>query len=137
MDTNQPLSTVLAMTAAFQKGDIPSVLRTYEPGAVVVGEPGKPLQGEAALREMFAAFVAVQPKFTYAGHDVVQAGDVALHIAPWQMSGVDPAGNPVQAHGLSVAVLRRQSDGRWLMVIDQPYGDALLKPAQAGSDEVG
>lgn len=137
MDTNQPLSTVLAMTTAFQKGDIAGVLRTYEPGAVVVGEPGKPLQGEAALREMFASFVAIQPKFTYFGHDVVQAGDVALHIAPWQMSGVDPAGKPVQAHGLSVAVLRRQPDGRWLMVIDQPYGDALLTPAQASSAEAG
>jgi uncharacterized protein (TIGR02246 family) len=129
MDTNQPLSTVLAMTSALQKGDIPSVLRTYEPSAVVVGEPGKPLQGEAALREMFAAFSAVQPKFTYAGHDVVQAGDLALHIAPWQMSGVDPSGKPVQGQGLSVAVLRRQPDGRWLMVIDQPYGDILMKPA--------
>jgi uncharacterized protein (TIGR02246 family) len=137
MDTNQPLSTVLAMTAAFQKGDISTVLRAYEPGAVVVGEPGQPLQGEAALREMFAAFMSVQPKFIYAGHDVVQAGDVALHIAPWQMSGVDPAGRPVQAHGLSVAVLRRQPDGRWLMVIDQPYGDVLLKPAQASSGQAG
>jgi ketosteroid isomerase-like protein len=30
---------------------------------------------------------------------------------------------------LSIAVLRRQADGRWLMVIDDPYGDALLNQA--------
>jgi uncharacterized protein (TIGR02246 family) len=119
------------MTDAFQKGDITAVLKTYEPGAVVVGEPGKPLQGEAALRQMFAGFVALKPRFTYGGHDVVQAGDIALHIAPWQMVGVDPEGKPVQGQGLSVAVLRKQPDGRWLMVIDQPFGDMLLAQTRA------
>ena len=42
------------------------------------------------------------------------------------MTGVAPNGTPVRHEGLSVAVLRRQADGRWVMVIDQPYGDALL-----------
>ncbi len=131
MDPKQPITTVLMMTEAFQQGDLAAVLRTYEPGAVVVGEPGKHLQGDAALRAMFSGFMAVQPKFTYSGHDVVEAGDVALHIAPWQMTGTDPRGKPVQAQGLSVAVLRRQADGRWLMVIDQPFGDQLLGVAKA------
>lgn len=129
MDPNQPISTVLTMTAAFQQGDIPRVLRAYEPGAVVVGEPGKPLQGETALRAMFAGLIAMQPKFTYSGHEVVQAGDLALHIAPWTMTGVDPESRPLQLGGLSLAVLRKQPDGRWLMVIDQPYGDHLLQRA--------
>ena len=131
MDPNQPITTVLMMTEAFQRGDIASVLRAYEPGAVVVGEPGTRLQGEAALRAMFAGFMAVQPKFTYSGHDVVQAGDVALHIAPWQMTGTDAEEKPVQGQGLSVAVLRRHADGRWLMVIDHPFGDQLLSVARA------
>ena len=127
METSDPIvSTILTMTTAFQVGDIPAILRAYEPGAVVIGEPGKPLTGEAALRAMFAGFIAVKPKFTYAGHDVVIADDLALHLAPWQMDGVAPDGTAVKQNGLSVAVLRRQPDGRWLMVIDQPYGDALL-----------
>lgn len=129
MDPSQPISTVLTMTEAFQKGDIPGVLRAYEPGAVVVGEPGKPLQGEAALRAMFAGFIALRPEFTYGGHEVVQAGELALHIAPWQMTGVDPENKPIQVGGLSLAVLKRQPDGRWLIVIDQPYGDQLLQRA--------
>ena len=127
METNDPIvSTILTMTTAFQKGDVSAILRTYEPGAVVVGEPGKPLTGEAALRAMFAAFIVVKPKFTYSDHDVVIAGDLALHLAPWQMDGVAPDGTAVKQKGLSVAVLRRQPDGGWLMVIDHPYGDALL-----------
>jgi uncharacterized protein (TIGR02246 family) len=125
--TDAIVSTIQSMTDAVQSGDIPAILRAYEPAGVVVGEPGKPVSGQAALAAMFAAFIAVKPAFTYAGHDVVVAGDLALHLAPWTMKGVAPDGTLVRQTGLSVAVLRRQPDGRWLMVIDHPHGDALLK----------
>jgi uncharacterized protein (TIGR02246 family) len=123
------LSTIDAMTAAFHQGDLDGILRTYEPGAVVVGQPGTPVSGTPALRAMFAGFIAAKARFTFLGHEVIRAEDVALHLTPWRMAGVAPDGKAVEASGLSVAVLRRQRDGRWLMVIDDPYGDALLGQA--------
>ena len=131
METKDDIvSTIIRMTDAFHEGDINAILRTYEAGAVVVGEPGKPVTGEPALRAMFGAFIMLKPKFTYSGHDAIIAGDLAVHLAPWQMTGVAPDGTTIQQHGLSVAVLRRQADGRWLMVIDQPHGDALLRSGE-------
>ena len=127
--TDVIVATVLKMTDAFHKGDMAGILSAYEPGAVVVGEPGKPLRGEGALRRMFTGFIALKPSFMYSGHEVVEAGDLALHISPWRMTGVGPDGASVEQRGLSLAVLRRQDDGRWLMVIDQPHGDALLRRA--------
>jgi ketosteroid isomerase-like protein len=120
------LSTIDAMTDAFHKGDIDGIMRTYESGAVVVGQPGSPVSGTPGLRAMFAGFVAAKAHFTFLGHEVIQADDLALHLTPWRMAGVGPDGTAIEARGLSVAILRRQSDGRWLMVIDDPYGDALL-----------
>jgi len=115
------------MTTAFNRGDIDGVMRTYEPGAVVVGQPATPVHGDAPLRAMFAEFVAAKASFTFDGHEWIAAGDVALHLTPWKMTGVGPDGSPITASGLSIAVLRRGADGRWLMVIDNPYGDAALR----------
>jgi uncharacterized protein (TIGR02246 family) len=123
------LSTIDAMTAAFHQGDIDGIMRTYEPGAVVVGEPGTPISGTPALRAMFAGFIAAKAHFTFLGHEVFQADDLALHLTPWRMAGVAPDGTAIASRGLSVAVLRRQPDGRWLLVIDDPYGDVLLDRA--------
>jgi uncharacterized protein (TIGR02246 family) len=122
--------TIEAMASAFRKGDIEGILQTYEPGAVVV-QPGGPVAGTPALRGMFEGFVAAQPQFTFLDHEVIQAGDIALHLMPWRMVGVAPDGSSVEDGGLSVAVLRRQADGRWLMVIDHPNGDATLKRVAA------
>jgi uncharacterized protein (TIGR02246 family) len=122
-------STIDDMTTAFHAGDIDGIMRTYEPGAVVLGEPNVPVSGTSALREMFAGFIAAKAHFTFEGHQVVQAGDIAVHLTPWRMTGEAPDGAAITAGGLSVAVLRRQSDGRWLMVIDNPFGDWIAHQA--------
>lgn len=120
------LETIETMNSAFGRGDIDTVMTTYEPGAVVVGQPDTPTSGDAQLRAMFASFVATKAKFVLGKHDVVQAGDLALHITDWRMTGEAPDGSAMTGRGLSVAVLRRQRDGSWAMVIDNPFGDALL-----------
>lgn len=125
------LATITRMTESFHAGDIDTVMSTYEEGATVVFQPGMPVsneptRNEATLREMFVQATGVKPHFTYSGHEVFVSGDVALHLAPWKMTGTLPDGTEVSDEGLSVAVLRRQSDGRWLMVIDDPHGTALI-----------
>lgn len=126
-ETLQIHSTIQAMTAAFHEGDLPGILRTYEPDAVVLGEPRSPVRGRPALEAMFSGFIAARARFTFHGYEVVQGADLALHLTPWTMTGVAPDQTPITASGLSVAVLRRQPDGRWLMVIDHPFGDAIAK----------
>lgn len=119
--------TIDAMVSAFSAHNIDGIMATYEPGAVVVGQPGSPTSGTPALRDLFRQFIALDPRFTFTDQEVIQAGDIALHFNTWKMTGKAPDGSAVEQGGLSVVVLRRQPDGRWLMVIDDPYGDHLLR----------
>lgn len=120
-------SAIDAMTSAFAAHDLDGIMSAYEPGAVVVGEPGAPVSGTPALRDLFRQFIALDPKFTFVDHEIIQSGDIALHLNTWRMEGRDSDGSAIQQGGLSVVVLRKQPDGRWLMVVDHPYGDSLLK----------
>ncbi len=120
------LEVVERMTEAFQKGDIEGVMRTYEESAVVVFDPESPTSDPAVLRQMFQGAFSMKPDFQYSGHEVVIAGDIAVHLAPYQMKGKTPDGAEILQAGLSVAVLRKQADGGWLMVIDNPHGERLL-----------
>ncbi|WP_293322916.1 SgcJ/EcaC family oxidoreductase [Phenylobacterium sp.] len=122
-DETRVLATIESMTSAFAAGDIDRIMSTYAPGAVVVGEPGQPTRGDAALRAMFAAFIESGVSFNYGEHEVVIAGDTALHLMKWTAPGPDGT----EASALSVAVLRRQPDGAWKMVIDHPSGDRVMR----------
>jgi ketosteroid isomerase-like protein len=125
-DEKNVLSAVETMTAAFQNKDMARVMASYEDVATVVFEPGSPVNDRAVLEQMFDGMAGVNPVFSYAGHEVIVSGDTAMHIAPWSMTGVMPDGQKIQQSGLSVAVLRRQADGGWKMVIDNPHGGRLL-----------
>jgi uncharacterized protein (TIGR02246 family) len=127
VEHSQIQSTIDANAAAVAARDMDAILATYEPEAVLAGQPGKPAMGTAALRESFNYFLALEPKITIANQEVYQAGDIALHSYTWKMAGKAPDGTTVEQSGLSVIVLRKQADGRWLMVIDNPFGDRFLQ----------
>ena len=126
-DQQDVRAVVERMTSAFEQGDIETVMASYETSAAVLFEPGRPISEPAELRQMFEAFSAMSPSFTYSGHEVIVAGDVAVHFAPWRMRGTSPEGQAIEQGGLSVAVMRKQADGQWLMVIDNPHGQRLLE----------
>jgi len=125
-DETNVQAAVEKMTAAFQSNQIETVMSAYEHGAAVVFEPGRLVTDEEQVRQMFSAMASAKPVFTYSGHEIVVSGDTALHIAPWHMTAHTPDGQEIMQSGLSVAVLRRQADGSWKMVIDNPHGARLL-----------
>ena len=125
-DQQNVLAVIERMTEAFQKSDIDGVMSSYENKAAIAFEPGNPVSGPAVLREIFQSMFAMNPRFDYSGHEVVVVGDLAVHLAPWTMRGTSPDGAEISQSGLTVAVLRKQADGRWLMVIDNPHGQRLM-----------
>jgi uncharacterized protein (TIGR02246 family) len=120
-------STIEKMVAAFQEKDIAAVLASYEEDAVVMFEPQKPTSGKQTLKAVFSQFMSMNPQYTFHGHEIYVSGDIATHIAPWTMKGQLPDGSSIEQSGLSIAILRKQSDGNWLMVQDNPHGQFLLK----------
>lgn len=125
-DQTNVMSAITGMTEAFHAKDIEGVMASYEDQATIMFEPGAPASEAAQIRAGFEMFFGFAPRFTYGEHEVIVNGDTALHITPWDMTGTDPAGNPMAQSGLSVAVLRRQPDGGWKMVIDNPYGARVM-----------
>lgn len=119
-------STIEKMVSAFQAQDIDGVLATYEESAIVMFEPQTPVSGHEMLRKAFTEFAAIKPQYTFSGHEIYIAGNIATHIAPWTMVGYLPDGSKVEQSGLSVAVLRKQQDGTWLMIQDNPHGQFLM-----------
>jgi uncharacterized protein (TIGR02246 family) len=114
-------------TAAVASQNMADVLATYENGAVMVGPDGDLAKSSPALQKMFEGFFAVKPKLTFSDHNTLIADDVAVHTNNWKMDATLPDGTKIQNGGLSVIVLRKQPDGNWLMVIDNPFGGQSLK----------
>lgn len=53
---------------------------------------------------------------------LAETGGIALTTSKWVLEGTGPDGKPVKIEGQSAEVSRRQPDGTWLFVIDNPHG---------------
>ena len=62
------------------------------------------------------------PAVTLESKTLAMAGDIALTSSKWKLIGTGPDGNPITMGGHSAEVSRRQSNGTWLFVIDNPWG---------------
>ena len=66
--------------------------------------------------------MALKPQITLEVEKVIQSGDLALLHARYTIKGTDAVGIPMEMTGKSAEVVRRQADGSWLFVIDNPFG---------------
>jgi uncharacterized protein (TIGR02246 family) len=113
-----------AFVAAFNAGDAEALMALYEPRASLVAQPGQVVTGTAPLRAALDGFLALKGRMSIETRAVVLAGDLAQTHGQWTLSGTAPDGSPLQMAGRSTEVLRRQPDGTWHCVIDNPFSDA-------------
>lgn len=121
-----PADTVTQLINAVNQGNLEAVVACYETEAILIVQPGQTATGIKAIREAFAGYIAMQTIITAQMHKVTQAGNLALFISKWSATGTAADGSAVQMEGTSSDILRRQTDGRWLIVIDNPFGAAIL-----------
>ncbi len=121
MAARKPEEVDLLLAEAINAGDLEAAVAFYEPEASFVAEPGRVVSGKAAIREALQGFLALKPKMKIEVN-VTQAGDIALLRSEWSLSGTDAEGKAVTMSGKGTEVVRHQSDGSWLFVIDNPRG---------------
>ncbi|MFC4014821.1 YybH family protein [Nonomuraea purpurea] len=90
-------------------GDVEGLVALYEPDAVLALPGGRVAQGADEIRQAYERLVADGPTFAPGRQQpTLRNGDLALTSVRLPDGGV------------TVEVARRQDDGTWLWVIDQP-----------------
>jgi ketosteroid isomerase-like protein len=88
-------------------GDVDGVVALYEPDAVLAFPPGQLTIGTDAIRAVYAKLLANPPRFEGTIRPAIRAGELALTMT-------NRPGNA------TAEVARRQTDGTWRWLIDQP-----------------
>jgi uncharacterized protein (TIGR02246 family) len=91
-------------------GDAEGIAALYEEDAVMAYPPGRTTVGRQAIRELFEKVLTDRPHFEPESPlPTLVSGDIALTSTP-----------PKDQAGARAQVVRRQPDGSWLRLLDQP-----------------
>jgi len=122
MPRETPEALLQSIVDGINAGDLDSLMTLYEPGAVFAIQPGKLTNGLPEIREALSNFVAAKGELDLKVTRVLEGGDLALVAGVWSFVGTGQDGQPLRLAGKSADVLRRQNDGTWRFVIDNPWG---------------
>ena len=117
-----PEQVLASIVDGINTGNLDALMTLYEPNAAFATQPGTLAHGLTGVRGGLAAFIAMKGRLDLQVTRVLEASGLALVIGVWSFAGTGPDGQPVSLTGHSADVLRRQSDGSWRFVIDNPWG---------------
>jgi ketosteroid isomerase-like protein len=122
VSTATPEQVLEAIVSGINSGDLESLMPLYESEAAFATEPGRLAHGAAGVSEALTGFISMNGKLELEVTRVVEVDDLALVIGVWSFDGTGPDGEPVHLEARNADVLRRQTDGTWRFVIDNPWG---------------
>ena len=122
MSHETPEKVLASIVDGINSGDLDYLMRLYEPQAAFASQPGTLNHGLPGVREALAGFIAMKGTLDIKVTRVLEASELALVIGRWSFVGTGPDGTPVKLSGHNADVLRRQEDGSWRFVIDNPWG---------------
>jgi uncharacterized protein (TIGR02246 family) len=122
MPTATPEQVLDSIVTGINSGDLDSLIPLYESDAAFVTLPGSLAPGEPGIREALNGFISMNGKLDIDVTRVLEVDDLALVIGEWSFNGTGPDGEPVHLAARNADVLRRQGDGSWRFVIDNPWG---------------
>ena len=124
MTTSTPEQVLAAIVEGINSGDLDGLMPLYESEAAFAIEPGSLAHGASGVREALAGFITMNGTLDLEVTRVLEVDDLAIVTGVWSFDGTGPDGEPVRLEASNADVLRRQADGGWRFVIDNPWGTA-------------
>jgi uncharacterized protein (TIGR02246 family) len=122
--SSTPVQVLESIVTGINAGDLDSLMPLYERDAAFATQPGDLAPGAPGVREALNGFISMNGTLDLEVTRVLEVDDLALVIGVWSFDGTGPDGEPVRLEARNADVLRRQSDGTWRFVIDNPWGTA-------------
>jgi ketosteroid isomerase-like protein len=106
------------LAAAFNTGDVATVMNMYDVTGIIVPEPGKPVSGREKFEEAIKAILSIKGKMEIKTVYCLQTGNIAVGRSEWRITDC----NEVKISAKGIEVMKQQDNGSWKIIVDHAFG---------------
>jgi uncharacterized protein (TIGR02246 family) len=114
-----PEQVATLFTEYLETSDLDGLVSLYEPNAHFVAAPGLLLVGTVAIRDALRQMIDSGARIRLEPRNIRRVDDLALVSTTATLTAATPEAKPVTS--TTTQILRRQPDGGWLHILDDPF----------------
>ncbi|CAN5188986.1 hypothetical protein BH09BAC4_BH09BAC4_31170 [soil metagenome] len=125
-DRTTPVGAARYFQHCVRNGDVENALDCFDSEAIYVTGPGTFVNGKEHIRKALEKVCAMKPDLQAKRSADFSIGNITAWVDEWTLKATLPDGTKLDLYGVSSDVLKKQADGNWAYLVDNPYGAAYL-----------
>ena len=122
-DRKSPAGAVEYFRHCIRSGDLQGALSCFDAEGVYIDRDGQPGNIQTAMEHL----CGWRPDINGIKRQVVITGDLAMWLDKWTLAGKQPDGNPIEMKGSTACMMKRNKDGVWLWLVDNPFAATFFE----------
>jgi ketosteroid isomerase-like protein len=125
-DRSSPAGTVKYFRNCILLGDLKGAVSCFHPEAKYIDRDGSEIKGLDNIEKALESICSWRPQITGLKQKVTIVDDLAIWVDKYVVKAKAPNGAPVEMEGFTACILKRDSDGIWSWLVDNPFASEQL-----------
>lgn len=125
-DRTDPADSVRYFRHCILIGDLAGALGCFHEDAVYIERDGTEVRGLDNIQKSLQQLCSWKPGIQGIKRKLTIVGDLALWIDKWDLKAVTPDGTPVSMTGATSCIMKRNKEGLWLWLVDNPFAAEVI-----------
>ncbi len=120
-DRTDPEGFVKYFRNCIYRGDLKGALNCFDSEATYIERDGQEIKGLDNIEKALESICSWKPEIKGIKQRVTIVGDIAIWIDKYAVKAKMPNGDPIEMEGVTACILKRNSEGNWLWLVDNPF----------------
>lgn len=120
-DRTIPEGNVKYFRDCIRRGDLKGAMSCFDPEAVYIERDGQEVRGLDHIEKSLESICSWKPEIIGIKQRLNIVGDIAIWIDKYTVKAKMPNGDPMEMEGVTACIMKRNIDGIWLWLVDNPF----------------
>lgn len=121
------VGAVAYFRSCLKNKDVKGAMSCFDSQGIYIDSDGKEIRGRTQIEKAISTLCALELEIKGSEPHLTTIGDLSLWLDEWEMIGKTPDGHLIKNHGHTTCLMKRNEEGVWLWLVDNPFGAAVLK----------